>query len=350
MALRRLSKSLVLVVVVLAVLSIPAVVTGQTTERDISLDFTLHAENPVLSRGPEGAWDEGVVWLGCVLHHEGQFHMLYAGATNPFRSFSIGYATSEDGLTWEKYADNPVLAVDRDIHRYGLYAGPCVVDGGQWVMYVQPRASASYMPGHVVIRATAPAPTGPWTFEQEILSESMFGWDYSLTPGSIAITEDETVLFYSAFSRLDFSTTGIGRATSPDGVTFTRYNDPATFRAESLNNAYRDSDPVFTGREDGWDAVVFGVHVLPTQTGWEMFYSAYEEGWETPGRLGYATSEDGLNWIRHGAHLSLADANTGLWWPQVVVVDDTYFMYSMNNPFDPDTQDIMVATGTVTRE
>lgn len=347
---RRLYKVLLLAGVTLVLLMIPMLSSGQTTERDIALEFTLHSENPVLTRGPEGAWDEGVIWLGSVLHHEGQFHLWYAGGTRSYRAFSIGYAYSEDGLTWEKSPNNPILVVDKEQYPYGLYAGPCAIDDGQWIMYVQPRASASYMPGHVVIRATAPNPAGPWKLEEEILPESMFGWDYSLTPGSITITENETILYYSAFSVLDNRNSGIGRATSPDGITFSRYNDPATEGSGTLNHAYRDSDPIFTGETDAWDAVPYGVHVLPTDTGWEMFYAAYSNNWEAPGRLGYATSEDGINWTRHGGSLPLEDTENGLWWPQVVVVDDTYFLYSMNNPYFPDIQDIMVATGTVTRQ
>ena len=49
---------------------------------------------------------------------------------------SIGVATSQDGLSWERYENNPILAGD-DIpfSEFDVNAGSVLVEDGQWVMY-----------------------------------------------------------------------------------------------------------------------------------------------------------------------------------------------------------------------
>lgn len=346
---RRLFRQCVMVGLCLVIAG-AASVSGQTTERTEVLDFALHAENPVLSRGPEGAWDQGTIWLGCVLHHEDQFHMFYAGAQRMSDAFSIGYATSENGINWNKHPDNPVFVVDEEIYQYGLYGGPCVVQDDEWTMYVQPRISAGYNAGLVVMRATAPAPTGPWMLGEVILTEQENTWDRGITPTSITITANETILYYGAGSPRDFAVSGIGRATSTDGVTFTRYDDPTTDEVKSLPAGFTGTDPVVASTDEGWDATLDGGFVLPLGDGWEMFYAAFGPDWASPGQIGYATSPDGISWTRQADPLPLEQGILGLWHPQVVVVDDTYYLYMMDNPSLPIFQDIHLATGTITRE
>jgi hypothetical protein len=58
--------------------------------------------NPVLDPGPSGAWDDGSVAIPSILFEGNTYHMWYAGRSSNQR---IGYATSPDGITWEKYDD-----------------------------------------------------------------------------------------------------------------------------------------------------------------------------------------------------------------------------------------------------
>lgn len=79
---------------------------GVATSAD-GLTWARHAGNPVLSPGP--GWDSEYVREASVLLVNGVYRMWYAG-TAAWPAFSIGYATSPDGLAWTKYAANPVLA------------------------------------------------------------------------------------------------------------------------------------------------------------------------------------------------------------------------------------------------
>ena len=69
--------------------------------------WTKHAGNPVLNLGLERAWDDGHISGASVLFEGSEYKMWYTG-NNQFHS-RIGHATSPDGIVWTKYAGNPVL-------------------------------------------------------------------------------------------------------------------------------------------------------------------------------------------------------------------------------------------------
>jgi hypothetical protein len=58
--------------------------------------------------GPSQAWEEGWVFDESVWKANGTYFMLYAG--RPIGQRMIGFAWSNDGLTWTKYAGNPILS------------------------------------------------------------------------------------------------------------------------------------------------------------------------------------------------------------------------------------------------
>jgi hypothetical protein len=79
--------------------------------------------------------------------------------------------------------------------------------------------------------------------------------------------------------------TGIGYATSIDGINWSIYDNPATTAAP-----FQFSDAVlFHGDSGDWDAhEMFTPSVLRTETGYEMWYSGWEYGSDQ--HIGYATS------------------------------------------------------------
>jgi predicted GH43/DUF377 family glycosyl hydrolase len=75
-------------------------------ESSDGLSWTKYAGNPVLQPGPAGAWDSGSICEPRVVHTGAQYYMFY---TRCIGSSGIGLATSPDGKSWTKYAGNPVL-------------------------------------------------------------------------------------------------------------------------------------------------------------------------------------------------------------------------------------------------
>ena len=80
---------------------------GYATSSD-GLSWTKYAQNPVMDLGGSGAWDDETVSSPCVLNVSGTLRMWYGGYSGT--NYAIGHATSDDGVTWAKYAHNPVMS------------------------------------------------------------------------------------------------------------------------------------------------------------------------------------------------------------------------------------------------
>jgi hypothetical protein len=337
------TKKRLFVFVVVAALTVAALwfarvplASGQDAQ-PVKVEFAAYEGNPVVLKGAAGEWDSDIVWEAVVLRHENVFHMFYIG-----NGVSVGYATSEDGLSWTEYADNPILGPDPELSPGGFTKVVPLVDGDTWVLYF----SDQFFGGQNVWRATAPAPTGPWTIDSQPVLEPSGAedWDYTIYPSSLVHTETEYVLYYAGRRAGSDWFEWIGRATSPDGITWTKYDDPATTEA-----AYAHSDPVFLRGEAGsWDDMgVFNAAVLLGDHGWEMFYTGTQEGMQAS--AGYATSQDGITWTRFVIDPVPNPADvSGYGASSVVFVDGTYYLY---HAFEAPTGiQIGVSTGTVTWE
>ena len=81
---------------------------GLVTSTD-GIHWTYAPGNPVFVKSTSG-WDSGVVSSPSVVRVGKTFYMFYEGGTDPaVVSFSIGLATSQDGIHWARYGSSPVL-------------------------------------------------------------------------------------------------------------------------------------------------------------------------------------------------------------------------------------------------
>ncbi|NOT33033.1 MAG: hypothetical protein HOP12_02570 [Candidatus Eisenbacteria bacterium] len=83
---------------------------GLLTSLD-GLTWAPHPQNPVFERRL-GAWDESVL-EPCVRHVDGRWHLWYSGFVEPLAPdtrIAIGHAISNDGVTWVRDPDGPVLS------------------------------------------------------------------------------------------------------------------------------------------------------------------------------------------------------------------------------------------------
>jgi predicted GH43/DUF377 family glycosyl hydrolase len=72
------------------------------------LQWTRNNASPVFTRGALGSWDSHSVQPGAVIKDGNYFKMYYFGNSSESLAYKIGFATSIDGITWEKYP-NPIL-------------------------------------------------------------------------------------------------------------------------------------------------------------------------------------------------------------------------------------------------
>lgn len=333
---------------VLLAMFISSTVLAQGEERTVNIQPV--EQNPVLSVGEDGTWDSVSVRFPHVLFHDGLYHMFYTAFTDIAMPQAIGYATSEDGITWTRYENNPILegSGNGNFDDFGVNRPVVMVeDDGTWVMYYNGNSAPGVPPfGKGIGRATAPSPTGPWTRSETPVLEAGAArrWDGAfIFPDSVLKTDEGYVMYYSATGG---SQGMVGMATSPDGITWTKYDDPAT-----TERAFDTSDPVLPGGESGsWDGEQsWGAGVQITERGWEMTYTG---GATLDGvyraQVGYAYSDDGIHWTKYANNPIVSiDSNLTLF-TSLLVHDGTYYVYyglapGNNNPIT----EANLAMGTV---
>ena len=64
------------------------------------INWTKYENNPVLTRGANGAWDDVAIHGPSVMFDGSLYHMWYAGFDG--NNNRIGYASSSDGISWTK--------------------------------------------------------------------------------------------------------------------------------------------------------------------------------------------------------------------------------------------------------
>jgi hypothetical protein len=92
--------------------------------------WTKHLDDPALSPGSPGAWDDGKVYAPVVVAHPDKYEMWYVGEGAGTPEARIGYAWSSDGLTWTKSPANPVLVGKAGYWEEGVVAHPAVIAEG----------------------------------------------------------------------------------------------------------------------------------------------------------------------------------------------------------------------------
>lgn len=346
---------LLLTVLLLLAFAMPL---GAQEGSDIVVSLTPYEANPILTGGESGAWDSTGVAFPRVTYADGLYHMFYSG----WRSVevSVGYATSEDGLVWTKYEGNPVFTLENTSARRGVISQYTMLDGNTWVMYFTP--SEGNRLSDNVMRATAPAPTGPWTVDPApVLSVgAQSDWDFydGLEVDTVLQTDEGYVLYYTLLQgQADtgpfYNGGGIGRAISEDGMHWVKVDDPLT-----TEEGFATSDPVFLPQADAWDAGLVALPTVRADDGiLEMFYSGIGYVFQDVGygtfnypSVGYATSTDGINWVRYSDAPVLTAEDQGFSPNSVVVSDGNYHLYYTHYMKSTNTFDISVALGTIARE
>lgn len=317
-------------------------------QRDAVPTFSLaNAGQPVLPVSDAG-FDSDSIRFPKVVYHDGTFHMYYVAFTTLSQPQMIGYASSRDGINWQRNPDPVFVADGTGFDSTSINAAAVLRDDdGIWVMYYNGSAQLGSPPfGKTIGRATAPAPTGPWIADPNPVLEagSVRDWDGSfIWADTVLKTQDGYRMYYSANGVRGGM---VGLATSQDGIHWTKYDNPDTDE-----RAFATSDPVLmvSDAPDAWDHTLsWGAGVVQTDTGFAMVYTG---GATLNGafvaQLGYAVSTDGIVWTKHAANPVLSPGHNTLF-PSLVRVDDTYMVYYGGTPGGALTQPFL-ALGTVDR-
>jgi predicted GH43/DUF377 family glycosyl hydrolase len=312
----------------------PATIAIQSTTPANEL-LQFYAQNPVLPVGSDPNWDNVYIDPGATFFYQGQFHMFFNGINGFPRPVGVGYATSTDGYHWTRQVTQPVFgALNLDpkgeFHGQNLFVtSGLVLDDGTWVLYYFTMNGSTFTGPQNIGRATAPGPTGPWTPDPDpVLEPGPAGaWDdVQVSNPHVLKIQDGYRMYYDGMG----SRSMIGTATSPDGIHWSKYDDPST-----TDKPFIESDPVLVNDKGAWDAGrVMGPNVLPTDQGYLMLYLS-TDGFIKFGNglyaVGYATSPDGIHWTKGKENPVLSNQNHPDWRQtflmSLVHQADTYYLY-----------------------
>jgi len=182
------------------------------------IHWIRHPANPLLQRGETGAWDERWIESPCVVKTDSLFYLWFNGFSLDWK-IHVGLATSRDGITWEKYKNNPVFspATDRVWDSAGVYAPQVRQVGEIFVMfYTGIQFNTTGYDYANTCTGIAISPDGMnWTraTEEPVLSGVAEAWD-ATGPFTLdwVVAEDTLVMLY-------ISDLKVGLATSVNELT-----------------------------------------------------------------------------------------------------------------------------------
>ena len=108
---------------------------GYASSKD-GIHWEKYADNPVLAGEPKYLWEQHKVVAPCVVKEDGWYYMFYVGHLHEERA-QVGLARSKDGITgWEKHPANPLICPDEGSWDSVAVYKPFVLKvGNQWLMW-----------------------------------------------------------------------------------------------------------------------------------------------------------------------------------------------------------------------
>ncbi|MBN1483537.1 MAG: BMP family ABC transporter substrate-binding protein [Chloroflexia bacterium] len=234
------------------------------------LTWTKYAGNPVLRPGEEGSWDNLFRGQVAVLKDNGLYNMWYSGASEG--PWETGYATSTNGISWSIYAGNPVLTVGGPGSWDEMEAnGPAVLlDGSLYRMWYH-GCNADYSQCSIGYATSTNGLDWNKYAGNPVLSGTLGAWDET------AVLWPAVVESGGGYELWYYSNSQIGYATSADGVHWAKYPDPVL-------------------SESWYGAVVRNMSVLRENGDYKMWFRG---GHPEDHGIGYAESVDGITWTRY---------------------------------------------------
>jgi len=120
---------------------------GYATSMD-GINWIKCEANPVLVPGGNGGWDDWSLGEFTVTFDGALYRMWYNGQAYMYVTLKIGVATSPDGISWTKYAHNPVLVPGSSgWDSYHIYTGPVIKKESSYLMWYSGQQSSTVRVG-----------------------------------------------------------------------------------------------------------------------------------------------------------------------------------------------------------
>lgn len=227
------------------------------------ITWTHHASNPVLTSGASGSWDDYGVYGPCVIKDGSTYKMWYTGYSASNKVAQIGYATSTDGSNWTKHSSNPVLTIGSSgkWDEAGVGAPSVIKDGSTYKMWFGGSDVAQWWQ----IGYATSTDGISWTkySSNPVVTYGFSGSWNAWGVDAPSVVKDSST-YHMLYIGLDGSNVGsIGYAHSTDGMSWTESPDNPHF-----SRSYR---------EDGFDTINVGHPALLKDIN-ESAFKAYYRG------------------------------------------------------------------------
>ncbi|MGP8070576.1 MAG: hypothetical protein ACLP5V_11865 [Candidatus Bathyarchaeia archaeon] len=214
---------------------------------------------PVL-QASSSSWEGNYISIGSVLWNGSAFTMYYRGVGgqpgSPEGNGAVGIATSPDGVTWTKYAGNPVMRATSSVDSQFLSAPYVIQTGSSYKMWYT--CKNPLLANYAICYASS-SDGKTWSKNSSPVLTSGSGWESQALYSPSVIFDGTTYgMWYTAEDQNKFSR--IGYATSKDGLTW----------AKSLNN------PILSNGPAAWDqGGVENQDVIQYNNGYLLYYDGF---------------------------------------------------------------------------
>ena len=198
-----------------------------------------YEDNPVIETGGQGSWDELHLQMGHVIFEENIFKMWYDGHGSD--GWAIGLATSPDGIHWTKdILNNPVLTTGEpgSWDDWAVW-GPHIIHEDttykMWYSGIEDRSDIGFFFRRI---GYSESPDGiDWTkHPKQVLEQGDFiSWSYDLETPMVIFDGVNYNMWYSSIYSASTCCYQVDYAVSPDGIHWTKdsLNNPALESGES---------------------------------------------------------------------------------------------------------------------
>lgn len=225
---------------------------------------------------------------------------------------------------WSKRPGNPVFTSDAMGSWYNAVWSPSILynpDSSRYEMWFStgPGSELNWQPFQIAFAVSRDGLSWTLGSPTPILTSIPGTWEYNVANPSVLREIGGYKMWYSGLESFNGTDSAfIGFATSPDGIHWTRYA----------------GNPVLRPGPAAWEYNGIGdVSVMKIGSGYTMWYDGSPMSNIEIGRIGRATSTDGIHWTKDDLQNPILDMGTagqwdqgGLAFPRVFVVRDTFFM------------------------
>ena len=204
--------------------------TGLAFSND-GINWTASSNNPILSPGPNGSWDDMAVAGAIVFKDDNGYKLYYSGWSDPWGSWHIGLATSSDGINWVKHP-TPVIYATNGGQEFQLAPSSVIKIDNLYYLYYTGRN----LP-YVDIRVATSLDGINWT---KYTGNPILMYDESwegtgvYTPSVYTANNSYIMIFMNQLG------TGFGKATSSDAFNWIKDESNPFFTKADTHNHWAD--------------------------------------------------------------------------------------------------------------